>query len=197
MAIHQPVDRAPIKNRNGADIRLFLGAESTYFAVDTTTREYVTNIDSATFRGWIWECIDAFDPRSTKTPILRKDYVPHSLVLGPDDMFCWISAKTFKVNNAFRSAFPSIERFLTYSKAKKILGKVVSYPSSLLVSHVNATRRLLPTRIPSLARSFHTTFYRLLTACASVPCLRALQISFRSTAHAGVHCAPQNKHGKL
>jgi hypothetical protein len=195
LAYEEPVDHTLIKVRNGADIRLFLGAESTYFAVDTGTMEFITNMDSVDFSDWILECVNPFDPRASKKLILKSGYVPHSLVFGPDDMFCWISPKAFKVNDAFRQAFPSIERFLAFSKTKKILEKVVSIPSSLCVLHADVSRHLPPARTNSLARSFLTTSSRLLMVCASTQCLQTLQTSFQSSARAGAQCAPQNEHG--
>jgi hypothetical protein len=61
LAYDQPVNHTLIKGRNGADIRLFLGVDSTYFAVDTGTREYITNIESTDFSDWVLDCVDTFD----------------------------------------------------------------------------------------------------------------------------------------
>ena len=115
-----------IKIRNGENIRFSFGIDSTYFAVDTSTREFITNIESADFNDWLAESSDKYDTRTEKKPTLRNGYVPHCLVFGPDDMFCWIAKKVFKVNDAFDQAFPGIKRFLEFSKAKKSLEKVVS-----------------------------------------------------------------------
>jgi hypothetical protein len=60
------------------------------------------------------------------TLTLKRGYVPHSLALGPNDMFCWIAEKDYKTNGAFRQMFPAIERYLAFAKVKKVLDRVVS-----------------------------------------------------------------------
>jgi hypothetical protein len=194
-AYDKPVERS-VMRRNGADIRIFLGAESTYFAVDKVTREMTTNMDAGDFSDWILDAVDPFDPRSTKLLILKRGYVPHSLVYGSNDMFCWISEKAYKVNDAFRRAFPTVERFLAFAKAKKMLDKVVSLPISSCLTHVNVTSHSSPARTLNQAPRFHTTSCQLLVECASMPCLRTLQISLRSTAHAGVLSSQRKARGR-
>jgi hypothetical protein len=128
----------------GGNHRVFLGPENTYFASDGDGL-FSHNIQTREFRDWLNQCCgqDSYlviprerererDDRSrerddrSREPRLRTGYEPHSLALGPDDMFCWISEKDFKVNVAFRNAFPGIERFLEFAKRKKILEQVVS-----------------------------------------------------------------------
>jgi hypothetical protein len=111
-----------------------MGAESTYFVCDTSTREFKTNIDCIDFAPWIGS-VDYYGDDDTAlkyytaletTTTLKRGYVPHSLAMGPNDMFCWIGESDYMTSKNFKAAFPAVERYLAYAKTRKILEQVVS-----------------------------------------------------------------------
>jgi len=159
--------RYPIKSRNGASLRFFLGPEATYFVFDGRTGEFEHNIQTRHFQAWIKDCSKQLDDKL----ILKEGLAPHCLALGPNDMFCWICENDFEVNSSFRDVFPSIVKFLEYAKRKKMLSQVVSSPSELLACTPTAltitARCSLPVRITNLVQSSRTSFCRSQTASAS------------------------------
>src|SRR5438045_7565637 len=104
-------------------------------------------------------------------------------------MFCWICKNDFRINDAFRQAFPSIERFLLYSKRKEMLDQVVSLPFELSLHGsqqlTSAIRLSLPAQTIKLARSSHTSFCTLPMVFASVQCLQMRRIQSLGTLRSG------------
>jgi hypothetical protein len=188
--LHQdkPVNRTPLK-RDGANLRLFLGAESSYFACDVVTREFRTNIDSRDFTDWLlYEARNVLD--NTRT--LKRGYVPHSLALGPNDMFCWICEKDYKVNTAFRQAFPSIERFLAFAKSKKMLDRVVSPPTGC---SVHSSQCQMFTTSPDCQPGSKLPYFVLLTSdgvCVSSVPVDALDLITKYTTRWGAVCSARH-----
>ncbi|KAJ9607492.1 hypothetical protein H2200_007570 [Cladophialophora chaetospira] len=122
--------RSRIYSRSAGSIKLFLGPENTYFAYNGITREYNHNIQTREFRDWLKICASGGGRRryyiddSDDSSGLKEEYAPTSLALGPDDMFCWICQRDFKVSHTFRKAFPSVVRYLQLTKRKRILNQV-------------------------------------------------------------------------
>lgn len=119
------VIRTPLEPRDGKNIRLFVGPESTYFVFDKDREDFSTNIQDREFRAWL--------KGNTKPPAeeggVRTFWprcAPHSVALGPRDIFCVISTEGYKTSKAFKTAFPGIERYLEFAREAKILDKVVS-----------------------------------------------------------------------
>jgi hypothetical protein len=57
---------------------------------------------------------------------IKKELIPHSLALGPDDMFCWISDSTVRSNGLFKKTFPRIQRTLEHEQQRSRLRTLVS-----------------------------------------------------------------------
>jgi hypothetical protein len=177
------IDHTRIKHRDGASLRLFLGPENTYFVYDGSTGEFHHNIQTREFRDWVNKCQKPVDEHMNMPDdrlILKLGSAPHSLALGPNDMFCWICENDFKVNDSFRDVFPSIKIFLDYAKRRKMLSQVVSLPSELPLfnsQQLTSTARCLPpARITNLARSNHTSFCQpqMASASAQYPQMRLM-----------------------
>jgi hypothetical protein len=128
---------------------MFLGSESTYFACNTQTGGFSTNIESAEFSDWLtYSACNPFD----RADSLKSGYVPHSLALGPNDIFCWIAKNDYKTSSAFQKLFPAIERYLAFAKAKKQLDGVVSTPSNSTRNLLTFTEFRLQYRLPAWLR---------------------------------------------
>ncbi|KAK5063150.1 hypothetical protein LTR84_005226 [Exophiala bonariae] len=96
----------------------------------TERGDYITNIEGVPgFQAWVnqtakSEATDAPDNEGRRNDIIQPEFMPHSLALGPDDMFCWISKSQFCFNDPFKAAFPELQRTLAKEQERKRLGEV-------------------------------------------------------------------------
>ena len=97
-------DLASLAWRSQSHPRLFLGLESNYFVWEDYNHRFSHNVQTREFRDWVEHCRLHRTPKSSEQT-LKSGFGPHSLAFGPDDMFCWIAEKDFKLSHAFAAAF--------------------------------------------------------------------------------------------